>query len=236
MKTFGACLELARKKAGFKSAVDFGRRLGVSHVTVRAWEKDEYKPSSDNIYEIVNLLGEYSELLPNVHFSNKRQVAEKNAEYIGLIDAWDSNTKLDEDDVEVPFFMDVELAAGVGGELSSETQGPKVRFSKNFLRQRGVQAEAAVCVKIFGNSMEPRLYNGDVVGINTLDKHVVDGKMYAINHCGLLRVKRLYRMPGGGLRINSLNSLEHPDEVYSIDQIKDINVIGRVFFSNSVWD
>ena len=236
MKTFGACLEFARKKAGFKSAVDFGRRLGVSHVTVRAWEKDEYKPSSDNIYEIVNLLGEYSELLPNVHFSNKRQVAEKNAEYIGHIDAWDSNTELDEDEVEVPFFMDVELAAGVGGELAIEIQGPKLRFSKSTLRRCGVQAEAAACVKVSGNSMEPRLFDGDVVGVNTLDKHIVDGKVYAINHCGLLRVKRLYRIPGGGLRISSFNSTEHPDELCPQEQVKDLIVIGRVFWHTSIWD
>lgn len=238
MDTFGSCLERARKAAGFRSAGEFGKKLGVSHVTVRAWEKDEYKPSSDNIFEIVNILGVHSELLPRVHHqskSKKNQVNE-NAEYYGHIDAWDSATPLDEDEVEVPFFMEVELAAGIGGEYNIERRGPKLRFSKSTLRRCGVETEAAACVKVSGNSMEPRLFNGDVVGVNTFDTKVVDGKVYAINHDGLLRVKRLYRIPGNGLRINSINSEEHPDEKYFDRELEQIKVIGRVFWHTSIWD
>ena len=238
MDTFGSCLERARKAAGFRSAGEFGKKLGVSHVTVRAWEKDEYKPSSDNIFEIVNILGVHSELLPRVHHqskSKKNQVNE-NAEYYGHIDAWDSATPLDEDEVEVPFFMEVELAAGIGSEYNIERRGPKLRFSKSTLRRCGVETEAAACVKVSGNSMEPRLFDGDVVGVNTFDTKVVDGKVYAINHDGLLRVKRLYRIPGNGLRINSINSDEHPDEKYFGRELEQIKVIGKVFWHTSIWD
>tara|TARA_X000001388_G_scaffold23413_1_gene15907 strand:+ start:2321 stop:3037 length:717 start_codon:yes stop_codon:yes gene_type:complete len=238
MDTFGSCLERARKAAGFRSAGEFGKKLGVSHVTVRAWEKDEYKPSSDNIFEIVNILGEHSSLLPRVHYQNKNeknQVSE-NAEYYGHIDAWDSETPLDEDEVEVPFFMEVELAAGIGGEYSLEIKGPKLRFSKSTLRRCGVQTEAAACVKVSGNSMEPRLFDGDVVGVDTFDRKIVDGKVYAINHSGLLRVKRLYRLPGGGVRVNSINSHEHPDELYPQEQMQELIIIGRVFWHSSIWN
>lgn len=235
METFGSCLELARKAAGFKSAAEFGKQLGVSHVTVRAWEKDEYKPNSDNIYEIVNLLGEHSYLLPKVHQPSAKIIGEKSAEYIGKIDAWDSNTDVDEDEVEVPFYMDVELAAGIGGESAPEIKGPKLRFSRSTLRRCGVEPEAAACVKVSGNSMEPRLFDGDVVGVNTLDKKIVDGKTYAINHDGLLRVKRLYRLPGGGIRINSMNTTEYPDEHYDAEEAQHITVIGRVFWHSSIW-
>ena len=238
MDTFGSCLERARKAAGFRSAGEIGKKLGVSHVTVRAWEKDEYKPSSDNIFEIVNILGEHSSLLPRVHYQNKNKSSyvNENAEYHGHIDAWDSATPLDDDEVEVPFFMEVELAAGIGGELTLEIQGPKLRFSKSTLRRCGVEASAAACVKVSGNSMEPRLFNGDVVGINTLDKRIVDGKVYAINHAGLLRVKRLYRLPGGGLRVNSINSAEHPDELYQDKEVQDLVIIGKVFWHSSIWN
>ena len=237
MDTFGSCLERARKAAGFKSAGAFGKKLGVSHVTVRAWEKDEYKPSSDNIFEIVNILGSHSSLLPRVHYQNKREKnqVDENAEFYGHIDAWDSETPLDEDEVEVPFFMEVELAAGIGGEYSLEIQGPKLRFSKSTLRRCGVEASAAACVKVAGNSMEPRLFDGDVVGVDTLDKKIVDGNVYAINHDGMLRIKRLYRLPGGGLRINSFNSEEHPDEKYYDKEISNIAIVGRVFWHTSIW-
>jgi phage repressor protein C with HTH and peptisase S24 domain len=155
---------------------------------------------------------------------------------LGHIDSWDSSTPLDDDEVELPFFMDVELAAGAGSELTQENHGPKLRFSKSTLRNCGVDPSNAACVKISGNSMEPRLLDGDVVGVNLGDKRVVDGKTYAINHDGLLRIKRLYMLPGGGLRINSFNGSEHPDEILKLGNRELVNIIGRVFWSSSIWN
>ncbi len=44
-------------------------------------------------------------------------------------------------------------------------------------------------------------------------------------------MKLLYRLPGGGLRIRSFNSDEHPDERYEPQEAAEhINVIGRVFW------
>ncbi|MNJ74106.1 HTH-type transcriptional regulator PrtR [compost metagenome] len=85
--------------------------------------------------------------------------------------------------------------------------------------------------------MEPVLPDGSTVGINTGQKSVVDGKMYALKHDGQLRVKVLYRLPGGGIRMRSLNNAEHPDESYTPDQMKenDIEIIGRVFWGASFF-
>lgn len=156
-------------------------------------------------------------------------------EFIGHIDSWDSNTPIDEDEVEVPFFMDVELAAGSGSELKQENHGPKLRFSKSTLKMCRVQPEHAVCVKVSGNSMEPRLFDGDVVGVNLGDKKIVDGKIYAINHDGLLRIKQLHLIGGGGIRINSFNKEEHPNEVITNENRCLVSIIGRIFWSSSIW-
>lgn len=154
----------------------------------------------------------------------------------GHIESWDSNTPLEDDEVEVPFFMDVELAAGAGGEPSQERHGPKLRFSKSTLKRCNVEPENAACVKVNGNSMEPRLYDGDVVGVDLGDKKIVDGKIYAINHDGLLRIKRLYLTGGGGIRVNSFNNIEHPDEKIPPENRQIFNVIGRIFWSSSIWN
>ena len=83
-----------------------------------------------------------------------------------------------------------------------------------------------------GNSMEPVLPDGATVAVNTADTTITDGKTYAIEHAGQLRVKLLYRLPGGGIRIRSINRDEHPDEEYSQAQVEEqeIKVIGRVFW------
>jgi phage repressor protein C with HTH and peptisase S24 domain len=100
------------------------------------------------------------------------------------------------------------------------------------LRRQNVQANEAVCVTVNGNSMEPVLPHGSTVGVDQGCTTITDGKMYALNHGGQLRVKTLYRLPGGGLRMRSYNREEHPDEEYSAtDLIKnEIIVIGKVFW------
>jgi phage repressor protein C with HTH and peptisase S24 domain len=61
--------------------------------------------------------------------------------------------------------------------------------------------------------------------------------MYALDHGGQLRVKTLYRLPGGGIRMRSYNRDEHPDEEYTPQDMleKEIAVLGRVFWSSALW-
>ena len=169
------------------------------------------------------------------HHINEKIDNEGNANLFGHIHTWDSTTPLGGDEVEVPFFMEVELAAGCGTDFGQENFGPKLRFSKSTLKKANVQYENAVVVKISGNSMEPRLCHGDVVGVDSGSTSIVDGNTYAINHDGLLRVKRLYREPKGGIRVNSLNTDEYADEVYNLSERESIIILGRVFWSSSMW-
>lgn len=232
MSNFGDNLRRVRSALRLSQSA-FGKKIGVSGPTISDWENDVQKPRGSNLLSLLSKFPELSKDFPE--YNNISKINSDSAKYIGHVDAWDSNTELDDDEVEVQFFMDVELAAGVGGELALEIQGPKLRFSKSTLRRCGVQAEAAACVKVSGNSMEPRLFDGDVVGVNTLDKKIIDGNTYAINHDGLLRVKRLYRLPGGGVRINSMNGQEYPDEHYTEQEAKSINIVGKVFWHSSIW-
>ncbi|MGK8440645.1 XRE family transcriptional regulator [Ectopseudomonas hydrolytica] len=154
-------------------------------------------------------------------------------EHPGLysIEVWDDQTPLGPDEVELPFYKEVELSAGKGSEVMLETGGRKLRFGRRSLQRKGVQPEAAACAAVIGNSMEPVLPDGSTVGIDTACLQVQDGKMYAIDHAGQLRVKLLYRLPGGGLRIRSYNEAEHPDERYDGDYVADhIRIIGKVFW------
>ena len=155
---------------------------------------------------------------------------ETNAEYLGAIEPWDSKTPLENDEVEVPFYMEVELSAGNGAVINLETNGPKLRFSKLTLRRQGVEIGHAACVRVTGNSMEPVIPDGATVGIDTSKTNIKDGDMYAIDWDGALFVKTLNRRPGGSLRIRSFNSNEYPDENLSPEEAKSVRVIGRVFW------
>jgi phage repressor protein C with HTH and peptisase S24 domain len=158
--------------------------------------------------------------------------ADNELEFIGHMDAWDSDTPLDEDEVELPLFREVELAAGAGQTQVIENHGAKLRFAKSTLSRAGVVEENAACAFVRGNSMEPVMPDGTCVGVNTGDTAIRDGEIYAIDHDGMLRVKYLHRRPGGGIKIVSQNSSEHATEEYSAQAVIDnnIRVIGRVFW------
>lgn len=152
-------------------------------------------------------------------------------ESIAPIEAWSDKTPLGEDEIAIPFYKEVELAAGKGSEVMLETGGRKLRFGKRTLQRKGINADTAAAAVVTGNSMEPVLPDGSTVAIDTAVTSIVDGKMYAINHEGQLRVKLVYRLPGNGLRLRSYNTEEHPDERYDAEYVAEhIRIIGKVFW------
>ncbi|OAM16999.1 hypothetical protein A7P85_04330 [Eikenella corrodens] len=152
---------------------------------------------------------------------------ESNATAFAVVETWQDGTPLNDAECEVPFLKEVRLAAGSGSFEAADFNGYKLRFHESSLRRKGINPKDVVCVSADGNSMEPVFPDGATLGVDTSQKHIKDGKIYAINHDGWLRTKILYRLPGNRIRIHSYNEDEHPDE--EVDA-SDIQVIGRVFW------
>jgi phage repressor protein C with HTH and peptisase S24 domain len=114
----------------------------------------------------------------------------------GTVDAWDKNTPLPADEVEVPFLKDIEFACGNGRIQDEDHNGFKLRFSKATLRRVGANTDGSgvMCFPARGNSMEPFIPDGSTVAINCNDKRIIDGKVYAVNQDGWKRLKMLYRV------------------------------------------
>ncbi|OBS34002.1 LexA family transcriptional regulator [Pseudomonas syringae] len=154
------------------------------------------------------------------------------AELLGAIEVWDDETPLDSDEVEVPLLKEVELSAGHGSLAIQQYSSAKLRFGKLTLRRQGIEPAAVICVSVSGSSMEPVLPNGSTVGVDQSKKEIKDGDIYALSHNDHLRVKMLYKLPFGGIRMRSFNREEYPDEEYSQERIEleDIKILGRVFW------
>lgn len=150
-----------------------------------------------------------------------------NAEWMGGFELWDNETPLPPDEVALPFFREVKLSAGPGSTEVIQNHGCTLRFARSTLKKQSVQPEHAYCVTVKGNSMEPVLPDGCTIGIDTGSTDVVSGEWYAIDHLGELRVKVVYKQPGGGYRLRSFNIDEWPDELVSADSVK---ILGRVFW------
>lgn len=90
------------------------------------------------------------------------------------------------------------LQAGVNGFAldADESDGPPIFFRSDWLRQRGFKPYDLVAIKIQGSSMEPTLYQDDMVVINTSDTEPKDGKVFAVNYEGEAVIKRMHRDGG----------------------------------------
>lgn len=157
---------------------------------------------------------------------------EKESIDITKVVEWDSNTPIDDDEVEVPFYKEVLVSCGSGSLaeiIGNETR--KLRLSKATLRQYGVESSNAYALTAFGDSMTPVINNGATVYVDVGRTNIIDGKIYAINHGGLFKFKFLYRMPKGGVRIVSANKDEYPEEILTADDImdQDFSVVAYAF-------
>lgn len=231
MSTLGKRIARKREQAGLNQS-ELARRLGVSPQAVQKWEAEVSIPRGRRLDEIALALATSVAFLVTGE-GPRRERVEANAEHLGPVDVWDDDTPLEDDEVYVPFLKEVELSAGSGRTAVQESHNRKLRFGRMSLRNQGVDPGSAKCVTVAGNSMEPVLRNGSTVAVDASKTRVIDGDMYALDHAGQLRVKQLYRLPGGGLRLRSFNRDEHADEEYSAQQIEDqeLIILGRVFWS-----
>lgn len=226
MNTLAERLLFAMDKMG-KNQVELAALAGTSQVTISNILNGVTK-SPRNGLQIAKALKISPEWLLNGTGDMVQPQIESNVAETGLFDLWDRNTSLNDDEVEVPLFQEIRLAAGNGfADDIMNYNNFKLRFSRATLRRQGVHYENAVCVVADGNSMEPVIPNGATVGIDTGNKTIRDGSIYAINHGGLLRIKLLYNMPNNQIKIRSYNTDEYDDEIANLDEV---SVIGKVFW------
>ena len=90
------------------------------------------------------------------------------------------------------------LSAGISGfEMEPERyDGGTTTVPVDWIERNGFYRDHLIAIRVRGESMEPTLYEDDLVVINTADKKMVDGLVYAFNYEGEPVVKRLERDAG----------------------------------------
>ncbi len=230
MKTLGSRIAHYRIAAGLSQAA-LAKACGwASQSRVGNYEKDTREPNLEDIALMAKALGVH----PTQLLTGEPPKVQANAELIGMMSPWDSSTPLHDDEVAIPLYKEVEMAAGNGATHAVEQTDRLLRFAKSTLREAGVHESNAACATVKGNSMERLIMDGATVGIDRGATHIEDGEIYAFDHDGMLRVKYLYRTPGGGLRIRSENTDEYPDEYLTAEQAASIRILGWVFWWSTV--
>ncbi|NHC53086.1 S24 family peptidase [Pseudomonas sp. AU8050] len=210
-------------------------QMGVTQGAVAHWLGGRREPSLEKVGSLLDYLGLPPMFPKSGSAPPATRVVEANAELIGDMAVWSDGDPVEDDECEVPYYAEVEFAGGDGMTEVMEIADRTLRFSNATLRAAGVECENAAVARVRGNSMEKLILDGAAIGFDLADTSVIDGEIYAFNHGGMLRVKYLYRLPAGAIRIRSENADEFPDEIMTSEQYRDeIKMLGRVFWWSTV--
>ena len=206
---------------------DLVAATGASKGTVTNWINGVNNPTGKRLVQLAQALKTTSSWL----------LTGNSTPEFTQVEPWDSNTPLDDDEIEIPFFKDFSFACGggsIGEAIANETR--KLRMSKATLRNLSIMKENAVAATAIGDSMSPTVKDGDTIHVDLGRKNIKDGKIFAICIGGLFYCKRLYNLPLGGVRIVSDNSVEFPEIQLSAQEIIDqqLEVIGWVWQISSL--
>lgn len=132
---------------------------------------------------------------------------------------------------DIPYYRNTEISAGNGSVIHSDDASGSLTYRKDWIKQNGWTPAKLVVVRCKGDSMEPRVGDGDIVLINTAFEKINDNKIYAINYAGEAKIKRLVKRFDGSLVIRSDNqSPEYKDEVVPKEMLNNLKIIGQ-----AVW-
>ena len=201
---------------------DLVAATGASKGTVTNWISGVNNPTNKRLVELAQVLKTTPSWL----------LTGNSTPEFTQVEPWDSNTPVDDDEVEIPFFKDFSFACGSGAineHIANEKR--KLRMSKATLRNLAISKENAVAATASGDSMSPTIQDGDTIHIDLGRREIKDGRIFVICIGGLHYAKRLYNMPFGGVRIVSDNSAEYPEQILTaterVDQ--DFQIYGWVW-------
>lgn len=124
------------------------------------------------------------------------------------------------------------LSAGVSGfAIEPESgNGKPVFFREDWFAKNNYRPEKLFAVLVSGSSMEPALWDGDLVVVNTDDKTPADGEAFAFNYEGELVIKRLRRDAGEWWAASDNTDQRR----YSPKRCtEDVIILGRVVYKQS---
>lgn len=131
-----------------------------------------------------------------------------------------------QDFVLIPCY-DVEVSAGHGTHVDQELQTGQLAFRKNWLKHRHLQPDKCALIKARGDSMEPTIYDGDLLLVDMSINSIIDDTIYIVQTDNRLIVKRIQLALDGSLTIISDNK-KYKEQTITPDQAKDVKIAGRV--------
>jgi phage repressor protein C with HTH and peptisase S24 domain len=125
----------------------------------------------------------------------------------------------------------IKIAAGSGTVAYEEERAPPLVFRQAWLDKERLSPDRLAIAYASGDSMQPRIHDGDTMLIDTTHQYLSEGKIYAIRIGDELRVKKIFKRTDSVI-LHSDNPA-YPDEELSAEKAAQLHIIGRVVWISS---
>lgn len=205
----GERLRSERHRLGMAQG-EFGAACGVSKTSQFNYESGERSPDGEYFYK-ASLLG-----VDTQYVITGRGLKQTHDEFV-VIQRYD-----------------VSASAGPGMQNGDEIERGGLCFRRSWIDKKGLQPVSLKVIDVCGDSMTPRLIDGDQVLIDISQTTPRNGFAYVLLQGDDLLVKYAQLLPLGILRLSSENQTYKP---YDIDLSKEsgVSILGRVVASTHEW-
>ena len=172
--------------------------------------------------------GEIEAISPNPHGPlNPRAELVQQEDQILL---WENPTDLPPDELRVWIDrFDLVCSAGCGSVQWEVRQKRALPFTIDFFKAIGSKPEDCKLAVSRGDSMEPFLFDHDMIMIDTSRTTPKDGNVYAICFENEMLVKQLFKQAGGALTLHSYNS-KYPDRTVPANDTTQFEIVGQIVY------
>ncbi|KHD44661.1 XRE family transcriptional regulator [Streptococcus hongkongensis] len=204
MSTLAEKIKFFRKKWHLTQK-ELAHLLDIAPTAVSAWEVGRNKPLIDHIEQMADIFQiKKAQLLGDDSLTSNDSQKNQLADLFENLNSEDKNKLLEmaqdmQEDTKEFYEVTVttKLAAGIGYAFNDYDQ------EKVIVGNRPPRYDVASFV--FGDSMEPKYHNGDIVYLADRGLSSYSGEICAVAYEGKTYIKRLYT-EAGYLRLESLNS------------------------------
>lgn len=205
---FGERLRSERNRLGLAQA-EFGAKVGVSKTSQFNYEAGDRSPDAEYLVRAAALGVDVTYVLTGQHLDTP-------------------------DDFVIIPQHDVAASAGPGAVNGGEKINGGLSFSRRWLSKRGLHPSALRVIDVVGESMQPRLHDGDKVLVDVSDTSPKSGRVYVLRQGDELLVKHCQLLPNAVLRVSSANP-DYPTYDIDLSKAGDVTIVGRVRASTHEW-
>ena len=169
--------------------------------------------------------------LPRMYLDTEGEAAPASELSARPIKVWEAESELPADEYVFLPRLDISASCGTGAIIwHIDEKGQRQAFRRSWAERLGINPLQAATILAQGDSMEPRIIDGDSLVIDYQDKAIQSGKVYVIAFDGEWFIKRLFKTPGGAVNVRSDNpdKTKYPDWTIPPDELRAVDIIGRV--------